>query len=133
MNKKGKIISFILGMLMMVSLSAHAYIYNPTNGGGGGGVTTLNTLSGAVTLSAGAGILLTPAGNNIAIGNTIPAQVNSDWTATSGVSQISNLLVQQSGNDSGTGTITANSTDVNWFDITAGGTAINSLSAFTQL
>lgn len=40
--------------------------YNIT-GGGGGGVTTLNTLSGAVTISAGANITLTPTGNDIEI------------------------------------------------------------------
>jgi hypothetical protein len=39
-------------------------------GGGGGGVTSFNTLTGAVTISAGSGISLTPAGNNIAIAAT---------------------------------------------------------------
>ena len=41
-----------------------------TGGGGGGGVTSLNALSGAVTLSAGANITLTPSGNNIQIDAT---------------------------------------------------------------
>lgn len=36
-------------------------------GGGGGGVTSLNTLTGAVTLAAGTNITLTPVGNTITI------------------------------------------------------------------
>lgn len=36
-------------------------------GGGGGGVTSFNTLTGAVTISAGSGVTLTPAGNDIEI------------------------------------------------------------------
>lgn len=39
-------------------------------GGGGGGVTSLNTLTGAVTLSAGSNITLTPSGNDIEIAST---------------------------------------------------------------
>lgn len=39
-------------------------------GGGGGGVTSFNLLTGAVTISAGTGIALTPSGNNIAISAT---------------------------------------------------------------
>ena len=42
---------------------------------GGGGVTSLNTLFGAVTISAGANITLTPVGNNIAISSTGAAPV----------------------------------------------------------
>jgi hypothetical protein len=38
--------------------------------GGGGGVTSFNTLTGAVTISAGSNITLTPAGNNIEIAST---------------------------------------------------------------
>lgn len=37
---------------------------------GGGGVTSLNTLTGAVTLAAGANITLTPVGNTITIAST---------------------------------------------------------------
>ncbi len=41
-----------------------------SSGGGGGGVTSLNTLTGAVTLSAGSNITLTPSGNDIEISST---------------------------------------------------------------
>ncbi len=38
--------------------------------GSGGGVTSLNTLTGAVTLAAGSGISVTPSGNTLIIANT---------------------------------------------------------------
>jgi hypothetical protein len=39
-------------------------------GGGGGGVTSLNSLTGALTLVAGSGITITPSGSNITIAAT---------------------------------------------------------------
>lgn len=42
----------------------------PGSGGGSGGVTSLNGLTGAITLAAGSGISLTPAGNTITIAAT---------------------------------------------------------------
>lgn len=44
--------------------------YPAAGGGGGGGVTTLNSLSGALTLVAGSGITITPSGSNITIAST---------------------------------------------------------------
>lgn len=41
-----------------------------SGGGGGGGVTSLNALTGALTLVAGSGITITPAGSNITIAST---------------------------------------------------------------
>jgi len=41
------------------------------------GVTSLNTLTGALTLAAGTGISLTPVANTITIANTSPASVTS--------------------------------------------------------
>lgn len=38
-------------------------------GGGGGGVTSLNTLTGALTLAAGTGISITPSGSTLTIAN----------------------------------------------------------------
>lgn len=38
-----------------------------TSGGGSSGVSSLNTLTGAVTLSAGTNVTITPSGNNLAI------------------------------------------------------------------
>lgn len=66
-----------------------AYLsYSARNGGGGGGVTSVNGLTGALTLAAGTGISLTPAGNTITIastgqptGNYITA-LTGDGTAT---------------------------------------------------
>lgn len=42
----------------------------PASGGSGGGVTSLNTLTGAVTLAAGSGISITPSGNTLTIAAT---------------------------------------------------------------
>src|ERR1700761_3011499 len=43
----------------------------PSQGSGsGGGVTSLNTLTGALTLAAGSGISITPSGNTLTITNT---------------------------------------------------------------
>jgi len=45
--------------------------YPPNSGGGGGGVSSINALTGAVTLSAGEGIVLTPVGNDISISSDV--------------------------------------------------------------
>ena len=39
-------------------------------GGGGGGVSSVNTLTGALTLAAGTGITITPSGNTLTIAST---------------------------------------------------------------
>jgi hypothetical protein len=46
-------------------------------GGGGGGVTSLNTLTGSVTLAAGSGISITPSGNTLTISDTNGGTVTS--------------------------------------------------------
>jgi hypothetical protein len=46
------------------------YAFYPSSSTGSGGVTSLNTLTGAVTLAAGSGISLTPSGSTITIANT---------------------------------------------------------------
>jgi hypothetical protein len=46
---------------------ASEYIRYPAAGGSGGGVTSLNTLTGDITLAAGSGISLVPSGNTITI------------------------------------------------------------------
>jgi hypothetical protein len=51
-------------------------------GASGSGVTSLNTLTGAVTLSAGGQIVLTPSGNNIQIGGPSVASGNAAITVT---------------------------------------------------
>ena len=44
----------------------------------GGGVTSLNALTGAITLSAGTSISLTPSGNNIAIAHANPLAIGAN-------------------------------------------------------
>jgi hypothetical protein len=51
--------------------------YGSLSGSGGGGVTSLNTLTGAVVLSAGVNITLTPAGNTITISSAGGGAVSS--------------------------------------------------------
>lgn len=46
------------------------YIHYPNNSGSGGGVTSLNSLTGALTLVAGSGITITPSGSSITIAAT---------------------------------------------------------------
>ena len=53
------------------------YIRYPTLGGGGSGVSSLNTLTGAVTLAAGTNITLVPVGNTITINSTGGGGVSS--------------------------------------------------------
>jgi hypothetical protein len=64
------------------------YISIPSGGGGGGGVagvSSLNSLTGAVTVSAGAGISLAgSSGNNIQVSSTIPAPTVFTLTTTDG-------------------------------------------------
>lgn len=52
---------------------------------GSGGVTSINTLTGAITLSAGTGIAITPSGNTLTISTTALlaaiTSINSDTTA----------------------------------------------------
>lgn len=57
----------------------------PPSGGSGGGVTSLNTLTGALTLAAGTGISITPSGNTLTIASSDLAaaiiSINGDTTA----------------------------------------------------
>ena len=56
--------------------------YSGIGGGSGGGVTSLNSLTGALTLVAGSGISITPSGSNITIAATNSGTV-TNVTATS--------------------------------------------------
>lgn len=53
-------------------------------GGGGGGVTSLNTLTGDITLAAGSNITLTPSGNTITIASTGGTTTAIGGTVTGG-------------------------------------------------
>lgn len=68
-----------LGTIAMVRIGATARTYQKTGAANTAwtlfttsavGVSSFNTLTGAVTISAGAGVTLTPVGNNIAIAST---------------------------------------------------------------
>lgn len=69
----------LLSLLISLQLFANIGPFPPggSGGGGGGGVTTLNGLSGAVTLSAGSNITLTPSGNDISIASTASGGANT--------------------------------------------------------
>jgi len=61
------------------------YVTLPETGGGSSaGVSSLNTLTGAVTLSAGSGITLTPVGSNIAISASGTSLTFSDSLVNTG-------------------------------------------------
>jgi len=74
--------------------------FGGSGGGGGGGVTTLNGLSGAVILAAGAGITLTPAGNTITIAATGTALAlgafDGQAATANGLALVANVLYAQS-------------------------------------
>ena len=57
----------ILKLPSTIGSTPHQLVWADDTGGGGGGVTTLNTLSGAVTLAGGSGITLGLSGNAISI------------------------------------------------------------------
>jgi len=84
---------------------------------GAGGVTTLNTLSGAVTISAGSNITLTPSGNNISIASSgggggvssFNSQTGSITISGTGGTTVSNVGTAFTINSSagGSGTVTS--------------------------
>ena len=58
----------------------------------GSGVSSLNTLTGAITLTAGTNISLVPVGNNITINNTNPAPIIQVATTTPLISSTQNTI-----------------------------------------
>ena len=56
--------------LYQCSSATGSYQWNPIGGSGSAGVSSLNSLSGALNVVAGAGISVTPSGSSITIGNT---------------------------------------------------------------
>lgn len=68
--------------------------------GGGGGVSSINSLTGAITLAAGSGITITPAGNTLTIAATNAGVVTSVTASSplfSSGGATPNLTIQQSG------------------------------------
>lgn len=77
--------------------------------GAGGGVSSLNTLTGALTLAAGTGISITPSGGNIlTITNT--GGVDSLWQIGGGVDS---LMDKRSTSSNGDGSFTAGNNSTN--------------------
>lgn len=75
-----------------------------TSGGGGGGVSTLNGLSGALSLIAGSGITITPSGSHITIAATGGAGANTALSNLIATSINQNLVPSSDGaHDLGTG------------------------------
>jgi len=77
-------------------------------GGGGGGVTTLNGLSGALTLVAGSGITITPSGSTITI-------ASSSTGANTFLSNLTSpVAINQSLTPGSTGTLNLGSATFGW-------------------
>lgn len=69
----------------------------PSGGGGGSGVSSLNSLTGALTLTGGTGITVTPSGSNITISATGGGTVTSVGLAAPAVFTVSGSPVTTSG------------------------------------
>lgn len=114
------------------------YVKLPANGAGG--VTSINTLTGAVTLAAGTGISITPSGNTLTIANTgagsgtvtsVALTAPPLFTVSgSPVTSAGTLALTYSGSalpvaNGGTGTTSGSITGTSELDFTAGGTNQN--------
>src|ERR1700677_3529259 len=76
---------------------ANNYVDLPLeNGGGGSGVSSLNSLTGALSIDAGSGITVTPSGSTITIASTGSSGAN---TALSNLASTAvNTVINMSGN-----------------------------------
>jgi hypothetical protein len=95
----------------IADVDSTGHLLTSGSGGGGGGVTTLNTLTGAITLAAGTGITITPAGNTLTFAAT--GSGGSFSTITAGTNTTA-LVIGTAGSltTSGTGTIAATSLSI---------------------
>ncbi len=73
------------------------YSVETSGGGGGGGVTSLNSLTGALSLVAGSGITITPSGSNITISSTGSSGANTFLSNLTSPTAINQSLLFASG------------------------------------
>lgn len=99
--------------------------YPAAGGGGGGGVTTLNSLSGALTLVAGSGITITPAGSNITIASSGGSGANTALSNLTNPTSVNQSLIFSVDSSFNIGSSTKRATAVFTSEVNSGSNSLN--------